>query len=234
QYTGRLYAVGAQYLTDDRESRFIGGVRDVVGTAGLERGDGGSLFERRALGRLARNWPLGFQNVQAYHALFGVDQGKADEIKLHQAFQQAAEVGEEGGELAVGDDGFGYFEKRLVAFPGGVRMERCGGWHQGVEPAFPTVPQAGIWQTSHKMARIKGVTATSSTPWACIRASRDSPAGSTKSTSPRSTTVLRPCVVELAVCQHCSSSWTHRPDSRPSSFSCNSRALSGMVLFVMA
>jgi hypothetical protein len=144
QYTGRLYAVGAQYLTDDRESRFFGGVRDVVRTAGLERGDGGSLFERRALGRLARNWPLGFQNVQAYHALFGVDQGKADEIKLHQAFQQAAEVGEEGGELAVGDDGFGYFEKRLVAFPGGVRMERCGGWHQGVEPAFPTVPQAGI------------------------------------------------------------------------------------------
>jgi hypothetical protein len=84
------------------------------------------LFERRcSLGGLPGDRLLGFQNVQADHALFGVDQGKADETKRHQTFEQAAEVGEEGGELAMGDDGFGYFEKRLVAFPGGVRIGRC-------------------------------------------------------------------------------------------------------------
>src|ERR1035437_6650283 len=63
-----------------------------------------------------------------------------------------------------------------------------------------------------------------------MRPSRDSPAGSTKSTSPRSKTVFRPWVVELAVFHHCSSSWPQSPDSRPWSLSRNPRARRWAVL----
>ena len=104
QDAGRLNAVGAQQLADDRKARFSGGVRDVVRTARLERGDGGSLIERRALRRLSHQRLIGFQHMQPDHALFGVDQRKADEIKGYQTFEQAAEIGKESGELAVGDD----------------------------------------------------------------------------------------------------------------------------------
>ena len=127
QDAGRLHPVGAQQVKHNGEAFLGGGIGDVVGAARLERGDGGSLFERCALGRLAADRLLGLQNVQADHALFGVDQGKADEIKGHQAFEQAAEVGEKGGELVVDGDGFGHFEQRLVARSRGVRTKRCGG-----------------------------------------------------------------------------------------------------------
>src|ERR1700730_11223294 len=63
---------------------------------------------------------------------------------------------------------------------------------------------------------------------------RTCPSGSTKSTSPRSTTVFLPSVVELAVFQHCSSSRTQAPESLPSNFSRNSSELSCSVILSMA
>ena len=132
--------------------------------------------------------------------------------KGHQAFEQAAEIGKQGGELAVDGDRFGDFEQRLVACPRGVRTERCGGWHQGVEPAFPTVPQAGARQISCKTARIRGVTATSSTP--CGVHARQQGFALRDRRNPlrrdpkRS---FRSWVVELAVFQHCSSSCNPGP-----------------------
>ncbi len=123
----RLHSISEQQVADHGEAFLGGGIGDIVRAAGLERGDGGRLFERRALRRRAVHRLLGFQNMHADHALFGVDQGETDEIKGHQAFEQAAEVGEKGGELVVDGDGFGHFEQRLVARSRGVRTKRCGG-----------------------------------------------------------------------------------------------------------
>src|ERR1035437_5236686 len=46
-------------------------------------------------------------------------------------------------DMALDGDRFGNFEQRLVAHLRGLRTERFGGWHQGAEPAAPTLPRAG-------------------------------------------------------------------------------------------
>jgi len=81
------------------------------------------------------------------------------------------------------------------------------------------------------MARMKGDMAVKVTPWRCISSSSDCPWGSTKSSSARSRTVLRSCVVDWAVSQHWRSSATHGPESLPSSLNRSSLALSCRVIF---
>ena len=66
---------------------------------------------------------VGLENVQAHHAVLRVEQGEADEIEGNQRLEAAAQIGEQGGELAVGRDGFGHFQQGFIARAGGVRTD---------------------------------------------------------------------------------------------------------------
>ena len=61
-------------------------------------------------GVIAFELAVGFEDVQADQGGLFVLQGETDEIELHQALQQAAEVGEQSGKMPVRGDRFRHFQ----------------------------------------------------------------------------------------------------------------------------
>jgi len=107
--------------------------------ARLEHLAGGDFAGREGFGGGSDYRLPGFEDVQTNHALPGVQQRKADEIERYQAVQEAAEIGKQGRELAVGRNGFGHLEQGLIASAvasGGVGtgegMERRAGFSSTV------------------------------------------------------------------------------------------------------
>ena len=132
----RLDAVGFEQAANDGVALLPGDIGDVVGLAGFEGEAGRGLVERDGAGGVSGDRVVGLQDVKADGALLGVEQGEADEIEGYEAFQAAAEIGEESGKLVMGSDRLGDFEEGLIPCAGGVR--RCGGRgrHRRAEPAF--------------------------------------------------------------------------------------------------
>jgi len=59
---------------------------------------------------VAHYFAVGLQNMQAENVGLRVKQSEIDVIEGDQALEAAAQIGKQGGELAVGRNGFGHFQ----------------------------------------------------------------------------------------------------------------------------
>ena len=110
---------------EKRKARLLLEDRDVVRPPGFQGQECRRLGIRNRRGVHHGYGLIGFEDMHADHALFGIEQREAHEVECQQGFEAAAEFGEEGGKAPVRGYGFGDFKQRFIARAGGVR-----GWER--------------------------------------------------------------------------------------------------------
>ena len=118
-----LDAVGAEDGFQDGVEVECAGIGGVIRLAGLEGRAGGGLVKRHLVEMAADDGVVGLENVQAENFGFRIEKREADEVEGDEVPEAGAQIGEEGGKLAVGRDGFGDLQQRFIARPDFVWMD---------------------------------------------------------------------------------------------------------------